>query len=227
MAMEGKAALAMWWDMAAEMRTEFEHWHTHEHWPERLALPGFRRATRWQDEEGEGFFVMYELDDAASLTSPEYLACLNAPSPWSARMMPHHRNMDRNPARAVASRGGVVAGHLMTVRISAEPDRMAELSGRVADLAGEWAVQPGAVGMHALQTAAESIVSTTESRIRGADNAADFIVLAAAYEPAALRDLAEGALSGKSLVRWGARADPVVRMHRLRASMHVGEMTDT
>ena len=39
------AALAMWWCMAAPVRAESQHWHTHEHFPERLSLPGFRRAS--------------------------------------------------------------------------------------------------------------------------------------------------------------------------------------
>ena len=52
MAMLGKAALAMWWDVAPELRAEFEHWHAHEHFQERLGIPGFRRATRWTARKG-------------------------------------------------------------------------------------------------------------------------------------------------------------------------------
>ena len=51
MALLGKAALAMWWDMAADMRKDFEDWHAHEHFPERLGIPGFRRASRWSAAE--------------------------------------------------------------------------------------------------------------------------------------------------------------------------------
>ena len=46
MAMLGKAALAMWWEVSAQERSEFEHWHAHEHFPERLAVPGFLNADR-------------------------------------------------------------------------------------------------------------------------------------------------------------------------------------
>ena len=45
--MLGKAAVAMWWDIAPDMKAEFEDWHTHEHMPERLAIPGFLRGMRW------------------------------------------------------------------------------------------------------------------------------------------------------------------------------------
>ena len=47
MALWGNAVLAMWWEVSAEDRAELEHWHAHEHFPERLGLPGFRRASRW------------------------------------------------------------------------------------------------------------------------------------------------------------------------------------
>ena len=41
--MLGRATVAMGWDVAPEMRDEFEDWHTHEHMPERLAIPTLRR----------------------------------------------------------------------------------------------------------------------------------------------------------------------------------------
>ena len=93
----GRAAVAMWWDMAPAMRTEFEDWHSHEHFPERMGIPGFLRGSRWASAAGgEGFFVMYELDAYETLTSPHYLTRLNNPTPWSTKMMPHHRNMLRS-----------------------------------------------------------------------------------------------------------------------------------
>ncbi|MCU0966218.1 MAG: hypothetical protein MUF08_14475, partial [Burkholderiaceae bacterium] len=89
MALLGQAVLAMWWDVSAESRPELEHWHAHEHFSERLALPGFNRASRWTAVDGgEGFFVMYELEDHTVLASALYVARLNAPSAWSTRMMP-------------------------------------------------------------------------------------------------------------------------------------------
>src|SRR5439155_2127127 len=114
----------MWWNMAPDMREEFEHWHSHEHFVERLALPGFQRASRWADAAGgEGFFVLYELATYDALVSPEYLASLNAPSEWSQRMMPQHRNMVRSQCRVLETSGGAVAAHAMTVRLSPAPGR--------------------------------------------------------------------------------------------------------
>ena len=62
MPLRGTAALAMWWDMAPDMKAEFEDWHSHEHFPERLGVPGFHRASRWTSASGgEAVFVMYDL----------------------------------------------------------------------------------------------------------------------------------------------------------------------
>ena len=45
MALLGKAALAMWWDMAAEVRPDFEDWHSHEHFPERMGKAAINSAS--------------------------------------------------------------------------------------------------------------------------------------------------------------------------------------
>ena len=103
MALRGAAALAMWWNVADDVRAEWDDWHSHEHFPERLALPGFLRATRWRDAGGgEGVFMMYELADHDVLASPAYVARLNAPTPWSTRMMPQHRDMVRAQCHVVS-----------------------------------------------------------------------------------------------------------------------------
>ena len=62
MALLGQAALAMWWDVAPKVNAEFQDWHSHEHFRERLAIPGFKRATRWSSADGgEGVFQIYEM----------------------------------------------------------------------------------------------------------------------------------------------------------------------
>lgn len=195
MALLGKAALAMWWDMAPAMRGEFEHWHTHEHFPERLALPGFHRASRWADANGgNGFFVMYELQSHESLSSPEYLARLNAPTPWSRQLMPHHSNMVRSQCVVLESRGGVTATHAMTVRFSPQDDA------RDRESLGEWMAaitgEPGIAGAHLLKTEAPHIAATVEQQIRGnADKAADWILVACGYDAKALHALRHDALA--------------------------------
>ena len=168
MALLGKAVLAMWWDVSAESRPELEHWHAHEHFPERLALPGFRRASRWTAvDDGEGFFVMYELDDHAVLASAPYVARLNAPSPWSTRMMPLHRGMVRSQCKVLQSHGAVTARHALTIRLSPLPARPRPCSADSANWRQSVAQRPGLVGLHLLRHEAPALAATTEQKIRG------------------------------------------------------------
>jgi hypothetical protein len=219
--MPGQAALAMWWDMAPEMRDEFEHWHTHEHFAERLALPGFQRASRWADGAGgEGFFVLYELASYEALVSPEYQARLNAPSEWSRRMMPHHRHMVRSQCRVLESGGSTVAGHALTVRLSPAAGEQARLRQHLGTWLKALPAQPGLIGAHLLQTDTPAIAPTTEQQIRGlADHAADWIVIAIGYDAQALRGLADGALSAAALHDAGAAIGATTGAYVLRASL--------
>jgi len=220
MAIRGKAALAMWWDMRAETRADFEHWHSHEHFPERLAIPGFRRATRWRAADGgEGIFVMYELDSYAVLSSPHYLERLNAPTPWSTRMMPHHRNMVRSQCSVLASHGGTVAGHALTVRMSpALPGEGDALRERLVPLLAQWPVCAGLAGAHLLRHSAPPIAATTEQKIRGGDSVADWVVVVTGYDAAALAALAGAELGEAALLDMGAAPGAIHGFYRLAHS---------
>ena len=206
MSMLGKAALAMWWDVSDDVRQEWEHWHAHEHFPERLSIAGFLRASRWTDVSGgEGFFVMYELEDHEVLASAPYVARLNAPTPWSTKMMPLHRNMVRTQCQVVHSHGGVTARHVLTVRCSPVDGQEEELQRHLRNFAKSVSQRPGFVGLHLLRHEAPKMATTTEQKIRGnADSAADWIIVVSGYDLDALRSIAEEELSEAQLLGWGA-----------------------
>lgn len=213
MALPGSAAVAMWWSIAPEWRAEFEEWHSREHFPERLAIPGFLRGSRWADA-GDGFFVMYELDAYETLTSPPYLARLNAPTPWSAKMMPHHRDMVRSLCRVTASYGGGIARSTLTVRLSPRAGAADALD---AAMRGILARLPAPVtGAHLLRTEAPAHATTREQAIRGGDAAADWIALVASYDTAVLQELARTTFDAAALARLGARSAPVAGVYTLR-----------
>ena len=72
------------------MEEEFNAWYDNEHLPERLSIRGFRSARRWVADckPGEGkYLATYELDSLAVLSSREYLAFFEKPSPWSQRCL--------------------------------------------------------------------------------------------------------------------------------------------
>jgi hypothetical protein len=74
----------------AGMDEEFDAWYDTEHLAERLAIPGFRSATRWVADvpPGEGrYLATYELDSLRILLSTDYLARFQNPTPWSRRCL--------------------------------------------------------------------------------------------------------------------------------------------
>lgn len=173
--MLGKAAVAMWWDVAAEMRAEWEDWHSSEHMPERLAIPGFLRGTRWVALSGEpSYFVLYEVAQLAAMTGGAYLERLNHPTPWSRKMMPHHRNMVRSLCLVREGYGGGVAQAMATVRFSAMQNR-------------ELPRGKGLTSAHFLESQPMPGGRTTEQKIRGGDASADWVLLAGGYDAQAVR----------------------------------------
>ena len=72
------------------MEEEFNAWYDQEHLAERLAIPGFRSATRWVADvpPGEGkYLATYELDSVAVLASSAYLKRFKNQTPWSRRCL--------------------------------------------------------------------------------------------------------------------------------------------
>lgn len=215
----------MWWNVAAAHRAEFEDWHTHEHFPERLGIPGFLRGSRWADASGgEGFFVMYELAQYATLTSEGYLARLNNPTPWSTKMMPHHQGMVRSQCRVLHTVGGGMGRFAFTLRISPEPGREAALLTCLRDAADRFAGQPGGVAAHVLRTETPAMAMTREQNIRGgADAAADWIWIATAYGREALEVLGQEGLDEASLAERGAKPHPIRGLYELSCAATPGD----
>lgn len=168
--MLGKAAIAMWWDVPREVRAEWEEWHTVEHMPERLSIPGFLRGSRWISGESS-YFMLYEAAELATVTSGPYMERLNNPTPWSRKMMPHHRNMVRSLCLVRASYGEGLPGVMATMRFS---------SGR-ADLPGG----KGVTNAHLLQSQPMP-EATEEQKIRGGDATAEWVLLVGGYDAAAV-----------------------------------------
>jgi hypothetical protein len=216
----GQGALAMWWNMAPDQRSEFEHWHSHEHFPERLGVPGFRRGSRWAGiDNAQGYFVLYEVEDFATLTSPAYLARLNDPTPWSTRMMPHHRDMVRSQCRVLESAGSAIAGFAATLRLSPRPGKDTALRAGLREALDALAALPGLTGGHLLHTDTPALATTTEQKIRGGDAVADWIVLANACDLPALEGVLDSMLSAPALAAMGAAPDTLLSLFRLSHSM--------
>lgn len=220
MTLLGKAAIAMWWNIRPEHRAEFCAWHSHEHFPERMSIGGFCRGSRWSSVENEeGFFVLYELDDYATLTSSGYLDRLNSPTPWSIRMMPHHLNMVRSQCRIEASFGGGVAKFMFTVRFSPQEDLRHQLLTSVSNVIKNFPTKPGLTGAHLLITDTPvGIAQTAEQKIRGGDAIADWIILLTGYDRIAIENAYDAVMSGTALTIAGG-VKPAIDRYKLSFAM--------
>jgi hypothetical protein len=192
--MLGRAAIAMWWDIAPEWQAEFEDWHSHEHMPERLGIPGFLRGTRCIASSGApSYFVLYEAAKLATITSGPYLEHLNHPTPWSLKLAPQHRNMVRSLCRVRASFGGGLARAVATIRFSPAPRKARRLTKwLVAEALPGLPSRKGLTAAHLLESQPmDGMAQTTEQKIRGADVAADWILLVCGYDLDAVQAAAD------------------------------------
>jgi hypothetical protein len=128
MALVGKALVAIWNDIAPEMREDFFEWHPREHMVERLGVPGFLRGRRCAAIDADvEFLTLYELAGPEVLVSDIYKTRLNNPTPWSTKTLPHFRNNVRGACRIHFSDGVAMGGVVHTTRLRAQPGREREL----------------------------------------------------------------------------------------------------
>ena len=89
-----------------EARDDFYEWHNREHMPERVGIPGFRRGRRYVAISGTPeFFNLYEADSPETLSGQDYQNRLNAPTPWTQRVVPSFRNVARSICRVAFTNG--------------------------------------------------------------------------------------------------------------------------
>jgi len=210
----------MWWDVAAEAKTEFEDWHTHEHMPERLAIPGFLRGSRWIAASGEpSYFVLYEARTFATVTAGPYLERLNDPTPWSRKMMPQHRNMVRSLCRVRASFGAGLGCFIATVRFAPKPRKGALLAKTLSEVLSRLPAREGLSGAHLLQSEPMGRPQTAEQKIRGNDARADWVLLVSSYDRDALATLLGEELASPALEARGAVPGTVAASYTLSYAM--------
>jgi len=129
--LSGEAVVAIWNDITPGGRADFYDWHLHEHMPERAGIPGFRRGRRYiavDPSTQPEFFTLYEADTMGVLQGSDYLARLNAPTPWTRRATAEFRNTSRALARVLSSTGPGPGGIALTIRFDARPEAAARLA---------------------------------------------------------------------------------------------------
>jgi hypothetical protein len=205
MGLLGQAAMVLSFDVAPDAITEHDDWHTHEHFPERLSIPGFLRGTRWVARHGQPrYFVMYEVEALATLASAAYRERLDNPTPWTAKMMAHYRGMARGFC-AVSDSFGVGLGQTgLMIRFKPGDEREAELHEWLVGELAPLSSKAGFASAHVLK-AGLTPPSTNEQRIRGSDTAVDWVLLVTGYSVEGATDLFQTRFGEKEFERRGVK----------------------
>lgn len=115
------ALILIWSDVAAARWQDYSRWHSQEHLPERLVIPGFVDGRRYVAARGNvdslwfGNMVLYEVTDPDVLRSEEYLHLLNTPSERSTAMLRNFQRGSRGVYEVTSAAGDGVGGQAATL----------------------------------------------------------------------------------------------------------------
>lgn len=181
--MRGAGFLAIWSDVEPDKLTDYRHWLTREHTTERVTTKGFlaSRVFRMTGADLNRFFILYELESPEVLDGPAYLARLNAPSPWSQRIMPILGNFIRGGGVMAARAGRGEGSTVVALRLENLPKDAAKLAADIAALDGIAAVQIGVTDL------ARTLVPTKEKGLRKDEGIFAGLLIVEALDEASLR----------------------------------------
>ena len=209
----GKAAMLLCFDVEEVAIGEHDDWHTHEHLPERLSIPGFLRGTRWVSVRGAPrYAVLYEVERLETLASEAYLKRLNNPTPWTSKMMTHYRGMIRGLCSVERSYGVGTGYYSLLVRFKPTPDSTALINWLDDHVLPRLSLRPGLGSVHILRGTLAAAM-TSEQQIRGVDADVDWALMATGYEPEAVADLENAELSLMELQTHGCASASLALYH--------------
>jgi hypothetical protein len=181
--MRGAGFLAIWSDVYSGDLTDYRHWLTREHTTERVTTTGFLgvRVFRAARADINRFFILYELESPEVLDGPAYMARLNAPTPWSQRIMPQLGNFIRGGGVMTARSGRGEGATIAALRIERLPDNPQLLAEAIVAADGIAAVQIGATDL------ARTSVPTVEKGMRKDEGIFAGLVIIEALDEGSLR----------------------------------------
>jgi hypothetical protein len=183
--MQGEGYLAIWSDLTPQDETDWSHWITREHAAERVGIDGFLacRIFRALGVAVNRYFILYELANENVVGSADYLARLNAPTPWSQKTMPKLGNFARGGGRIAASAGIGQGGIVAPLRLQSTP------SWDAAAITTELANLDRIIAARVLLTdAAQTSIKTREKGMRGNDGSFAALALIEGLDETAVRN---------------------------------------
>jgi len=203
--LHARGVMLLLFDIANEAVTEHDHWHTHEHMPERLGIPGFLRGTRWTAIDSvTRYCVLYEVAALAVLESAGYRERLDDPTPWTAAMMRNYSGMRRSLCTIEARSGCGMGSTALVVRFAPADESSGKLEQWIADeLLPGLGQRPGFAGCYFFRNALAATM-TREQEIRGRDGTIHSALFVTGYDEAAVATLVREELAPQRFVAHGA-----------------------
>jgi len=150
MALYGKGMLMTFTETSVGVEEDFNEWYNREHIDERVWMPGFHRARRYVDCDGDAlikYFATYETDKVENLCDPTYMELLKDQSDWSKKVMATFHKFDRVTARITIDQSHGFAGACAFARFFPAPSVMEALRGYLeSDLLPALVARPGMIG---------------------------------------------------------------------------------
>jgi hypothetical protein len=220
----GNAAMLLSFDVVDGAVSEHDDWHTHEHLPERLSIPGFLRGTRWVALHGKPrYLVLYEVQSLATLASGAYLERLNQPTPWTSKMMPFYRDMTRGLCSVARSAGSGMGHFGLLSRFKPAPGAESRLQTWLDDEILARLPRRAGLGSAHLLKGALTPQMTNEQRIRGLDTGVDLALLVSGYSQGELEALVANQLSEDMFEEHGA-IGAATALYRTDFTLTAGEI---
>ena len=124
MGLLGSSVLVNWGGILETKEIEYNEWHSKEHMPERISLPGFLRGLRAVGIPGTDinhkYFMMYEAETKEVFTSRKYLERLNNPTEWTKAILSNYLSPSRTICSIISSKSIGLGGYLATIRFLGE-----------------------------------------------------------------------------------------------------------
>jgi hypothetical protein len=182
MALRGRAFLAIWNDIGDGGEPEYNVWHTRQHMPERLGVPGFCVGRRYVDRNlgHQRYFTLYEGATLETFSSDAYRVRLNNPTAWSIRTQPSFLNFARSACVVAASLGRGIGGALATIRLNLPAGGAADFEAAAEKLAARMLALDGVTGAHLGVASPETTrirTRETELRARTGEDVFDAVVM--------------------------------------------------
>ena len=129
MQLYGEGLLMTFTEVLPDLEADFNEWYNREHLDERINIPGFRRARRYEGVDADiKYFTTYEALASNNIASPAYLDVLKEQTEWSRAIMPQFSKWHRMPCRVVADHTHGMGSALTLMRLFPDPAEADELA---------------------------------------------------------------------------------------------------